>query len=452
METIEELFKSKIQRLSVNDIPVILLSVGIIIAPVFIDPSISSKGWELPKVWFWQIYSLVLIAIILCIAIYRKTKFNSTFQLSKFQLLLFPILIFTLSVGSFLSDNFRILHFNLTENPLYKFLLQVVGETELVEIRTAIFGNEYREQGVITFLLIFCTLWILKSYVNSRNIIYIQYAYILSGLIQVFIAMTQLSNLVGLDLNTISESNRVYGTFGQPNFFAGHLLLGLIFALTFALKKYGRWQAVWYVITIILLFGILISFSLWALICAAFAIVLIAFNRFVKGEIGRIAIPATFILVTAAIFTLTILSPKIAEDKSIRFTIIENTYKASVKFPIRNGEYGRLLFGSGLDTLGDTLVEIPYTDTIYADRAHNIFFDVLYTWGLVGFSLFIILIRTVLSRFYNNPTNSVTSAITIAFMILIIRSMVHTNSIVNVMDLGIIIMILYSLDPEDTIA
>lgn len=177
------------------------------------------------------------------------------------------------------------------------------------------------------------------------------------------------------------SGDRAFSTLGNPNYLAGFLLLFL--PLVPELTKTRSMRILWYAL---ILFGIAVAGSLVGI---SIAIGYIFFLLFSSGANKKYML-AALILSVAGIIAI---SPIIPVDKSGSMEHRLIIWGTTIRIMEENPE--RLLFGYGPEAFktvfpGYTPSEkARYFEDNTPDRAHNIFLDILFSFGVVGLGIFL---------------------------------------------------------------
>ncbi len=394
-------------------------SSALILLPLIYNQSLGAKGWELPKVEAIQLFSI--ISIILAMIYLLNTKNLRVLQDKK----LAAYLMFFIFTGIvFLQSEFT---YSVNNNTIKNFIYKVIIDfLNLETLSMPLWGNEYRYLGVITIALIFVATYLLIKITKQNFLNYLLWSFIISSLVQSLIGLYQFVDVYFPlhDLDTVS--GRVYGTFGQPNFYADFLLIGFFSAILTSLNNKGKYRVVLSIFFATIIFiSIVISMSYWAIITVVFGLAMIAaYYGALKAR--RPGIYFTILLITLFLFLPTaILFSKYAEVYSIRVTIWKDiwiVYTRSIEYT---------LLGSGPDTLGEVLRQSGKLRGLYVDRAHNFIFDIFAWFGLVGITLFSYLITWLGLNFKRNFNNKASFIIFTLIVVWVFRGLVHTGSIIN---------------------
>lgn len=423
-----------------------LIAFGIFASPFVSDQSDLPKGWELPKVYFWQVLSSSLIAIILISRMLKKIR-SKDFTLNKLHLVFVSLLFFYLliSLGFKLTRGTEISSEN---NPLYLTILPIlygVNESHLVKI--SVFGNTFRETGFITIALLLSLFWLCKDYLSLKNWHSFLYAFIASSVTQSLLALMQIFDLNNQSFDLVTEGKWVYGSFGQTNFYVGHLLVGLVSSLYFLRTKFVEYS-IFPIIFITI--GILISFSYWgyAVLATIFILTLIyeKSNPFFLKIFSKQKYLVAF--VTFGLFPIIYIATFILYPSEFRLTIWDAVIDTHVikyfRDPFDLNQLKIFLFGSGFDSLGKYLGENNKFLGMNIDRPHNIFLFILTssgTFGLVIFSWFFIRVTKLTEDLVQNRAFIYSLFLLLAW---ILRSQLHTSTIVNLVDFFAILTLVYA--------
>lgn len=385
---------------------VIVASLAILISPFVVDYSNLPKGYELPKVSFLNAMSVVIIllgAIKYIEVLYRTKKFRVPKDFIIFAILMI-IFIFSTLVSP---------HFNL-----------------------AVYGNSFRDQGLITHALIVASAYVVYKSISRRNFVLLAVAFVLSSILQSGAAYVQVVKLIQTDPQSILDGYWVNGTFGQANFFSGRLLLGLIFSTYFIGENLGI-KFAWFFKTLLLLAtlfivgALLLSLSIWGIVTAAAAIVLILIYELFPKKF----FPYFFFLVAAIATIGGVYYIYQTTEYNLRLEIWKNLSKLIFTQALPKN----MILGYGFDTLGQGFKDWAYFKGVLIDRAHNFFLDVLFQVGVAGLTIVSIILVKPIIEFRKKADDRKFTFAFFALFFWLFRSFVHESGITNLYDFLIVL-------------
>ena len=191
-----------------NNLEITLVVLMVFFSPFIVNYNDLPKGYELPKVTFFQVFTIILLASFLLKVIYNTAQSN----IVKFDKSL--IVVFT---GIFLI---------LIASIISPFQAKLSFDSLLNEMPWI--GNSFRFQGAFTHILMVIFAYIVYKRITRKNIIFIFLALFLSSFIQSLTAFGQLSYFLKVDPTVIFEGYYINGTFGQANFYSGRIMLGIL--------------------------------------------------------------------------------------------------------------------------------------------------------------------------------------------------------------------------------
>ncbi len=279
-----------------------------------------------------------------------------------------------------------------------------------VDVKESFWGSFERQQGIWFILHLLAFFFILFfSIKNFRQIKRILLTFVFSTFI---ICLYGLIQFFGWDwwswAETASGSNRIFSTLGQPNFFAHFLIITIpisIYSLFFIAKK----NIYKFLIALLILgevFSLTASLSraAWLGFIAQITILIVIWalvfkNKYKKVKIGLVL---TLILIFISSFFFISNSDNALgnrlkstlnfESGSVKMRIF---YWSSAWEEIKTMNIGELMFGYGPENTDNVFVKYYDKDwgiyeevDSFPDRAHNVFFDLFFNYGLVGFFLF----------------------------------------------------------------
>jgi O-antigen ligase len=395
----------------------------IIFGPLVQNPRNYPYGWEIPKVHFVLLICTILILLSVVDLIVSNKKIFSNLNI---------LLISLLS--------------------LYLLFIALISPY----VKTAIWGSSFRQQGVILIILILLSLFFTSKYLYSNRKL-ITYSFILSSIIQMFFIFQNLIPILQLSepLKVLILGKYVFGTFGQTNFLAGHMLIGAFFSffLIWQEKSY-KIKSLTLIIFILLSFSILVSFSIWAIILLFIGIGTIYISFVLKKTLLVLneSILFLFIILNLLSFKSTLL--QLVLPGWLQKEIIARLMYRKVFFQVYLSDIKSFFFGSGPDTLHKHLASHDKLPGITLDRTHDFLLDIMFNGGIILLLIFISIWGYVI---YKNSKNTATHDTDIFFQISslwILRSMVHTSSIINLISFAILFTICTThtfLHPIDSI-
>ncbi len=388
-----------------ENIVVIIASLAIFFSPFVVDYNDLPKGYELPKVHFLIALAALIIIVTLVkyiSVVYKKGKFIFS---KDFIVFLAVVIIFILA--ALVSPHFQ----------------------------TAIFGNSFRDQGLIAHLLLIGMAYSVYKSVNHKNFHIIALSFISSATIQAVLGYSQALNLAQTDPQALLDGLWVNGTFGQANFFSGRLLMALIFLAYYIAKslkiKFASLTKLVFILCALIITGsLLLSLSIWAIVVAAVAFITIVIYEVIPQKFFSYLFYILVILASlfggVYLYTSTIYNIRTDIWKHI-LTIMFSKFNLNT------------LFGYGFDTLGEVFKDNKFFSGLLIDRAHNFFFDILFQTGVLGLgiTLGILLKPVVVLRAKIKDRKFMFFFFAMFFWVL--RSFVHESGIVNLADFLIIL-------------
>lgn len=425
-----------------------LSSFSLLISALIVDNSFYRKGWELPKVNFWHHIFLILIIISTVSIFYnlsrREIQFVSVIRENKLTCLfltsIFFYFVFFLVSTTYIRDSSSLAH-----NSFYFNVINIFNPRTIVSL----FGNEFRDFGMITIGLLSFFLIILVKSIRLKNYVYLLIALIFSSTVQSVIGIAQFFSLGSNNFRSFLSGEYIYGSFGQSNFYAGHILVGclLLFSLVVMKKKFLMFSrtsllvflnAFLKYLLIINFIGLILSLSFWGIFCCIIGFILILLNRIISvDKFSNILMVFVFSLFAGFVPLALILVNylKFFEQRLIIWKDILVLYSGQANSSLT---LPNIAFGTGPDTLGDILSFHGKMQGLYVDRAHNIVMDILTSFGFIGLVMTVLLFFYLAYRVYR-IRNSNLNYLYIIFLVLFIRLLVNTYSIVNIVDILVIL-------------
>lgn len=437
-----------------SNLIVLLFSISLFISSLLVDEATLPKGYVLPKVQFIQITCVLFIVFI---SLYRITGLIKSGNVGHYYGLIgYLTAIVIISITSFASAYTRYLDIEIGSNEIYSLLFGSFKDLsqggDVVKVRIAIFGNEFREEGLITYFLLITALWEIGKFFNRFNWHFISFTVITTGIIHAYFAIDQFYNLYVNDPDRLLEGNWVFGKYGQVNFFSGHMIVSLIFCTYYLGIKNIYLKSLLGSLVVFFLTIIFFSFSYWGFVVALISIVtIIAYEALNQKNFFRFLGGGTIVTLISTPVGIAVVN-KYFEGYTFRLQIWKEIFNVVIKAPISealsgNFEELKLLFlGSGFDTLGELFVEKGKFESLYVDRAHNIFLDVLVNNGLIGLIAFAVLLVYLILKLKTNWENRRFMFSFIIFFALILRGLIHTQSIINIVHLLTALFIMLAVE------
>ncbi len=364
-----------------------LLFLIIGLTPLVFYPSLAN-AFQLPKIICFKILILLtLFCFITGLLIAPKEKLKSInqllFGLNHINLLVIVANLFFLII--FLAHLFSA-HFHLSWTGLMS-----------------------RQMGAETYLYFFVFFWlVILSISDLREILFI---FKIISFTVFLVSGYGLLQVLGLDpINWIENTKvRVISSFGQPNFFAGWLLLTLplVFYLSFSAKK-RLWRLVYFFIFALGVVNIFLTYSLsaWLGLAAGIFVSFLFCQRALFRRKNIILFLSAIIIVGGLMLYFNGQQKQFLEQKISSLTGLGPESTLVVRFNLwqaaKQAFFKKIIWGYGPDVQGEAL--FPYYQKNWAlfsqinvqpTRAHNIFLDILLISGVAGLSVYLFLLLLV---------------------------------------------------------
>ncbi len=374
---------------------------GIFLLPFVVWPA-SPTPFEVPRVWLFSRWVELLV-------------FLSVFNLGKIQN----------------KPNVWILLFALAF-----FLIEAGASWFGVDWTKSLIGNYYRADGLITLLhslalVFFLALFWTKNY--SRTLTYI---FLFSSALVSFWALDEFISLHFLrNLSIPNFSGAVGASFGQPNFMAGYLLVGLPFSFYAYSLKSGKFRVLFRIGIILQVLAIFLTMS-WGGILGL--ILLLLFYFLLSGK--KIAIKISLALVLSltlagALFYYAQSRPKfvagfqeIALHPQSRERIIKNALYAFIQKPLTG--WGRSNFDYAFRANPN---DTRYGSDVYVDRAHSVLAETAISSGAVGLvtylSLVVLTLGSIIVRLRKGEDTGWNKTLLISLLLYLFHSQTNVISV-----------------------
>ncbi len=332
-----------------------ILSLGLILSPLIFWPT-APVPYEVPRVWFIMrlIEVLAVIGIINLLKI-KKGKIDTKLLIS--VNLLFVVAIITALTGS----NFV----------------------------KSLTGNYYRSDGLITFghfLLLFYLIALLGQ--NSWKKV-LSASIALGSTLAAIWALTDALRFFVLHQNIINFEGAIGGTFGQPNFLGGYLLVAMPLTLFQIVNSRNKLKLAWIVSLILQILSILLTNSRASIL--GIPIFFIAFAILQKNRYKKIIIAVS--LITFAVGTVFFLQQFKSHIVPDRITA-EGRTRIFAKALIGFREKPLLGWGwANFDYLFTSIDwPIKLGNDVYVDKPHSTIIEIATTTGIFGLILYLAVI------------------------------------------------------------
>ncbi|MBI4812220.1 O-antigen ligase family protein [Candidatus Falkowbacteria bacterium] len=356
-----------------------------------------------------------ILAIIFLVPVYfsfLKETYN-TFELNK--LVVFRVLL-ALAIVFYAAKIFLEGKINYFAKPKF-FLLAVLiiaafaASTVLsIHPQLSLWGNYERQQGfysLINYLLFFILLLFhLRSWQQARRII----ATIISASALVcFYGFLQHFNIDSLSWKEAAlYTGRIFSTLGQPNFLGQYLIMVLpltVFAAIFIFKRLiSRFLAIILIAAQLACLIFTYSRAAWLAVLASLLTFILTY-LYVKNYKRLLAGFLAFCFVAGSLIIILNISPKQNPNETVNIfsraksifdlksgsNKIRFFYWQSAWSELKSASWQRKMFGYGGETEASIFVKyyrpewgVYETINSFPDRAHNVIFDMLLQFGLVG--------------------------------------------------------------------
>jgi len=440
------------KKIDFTTLIMLFVALSTILGPFMVNLDYLPMGWELPKVYFWQMFTIFILFVVwirdIALILTKKKKLKITKQHG----MLFVIAVIV-SMSSLLSEYRRDVISTQLMNPVYGFFLSILnGASASISVKISLFGNIFRNFGLFTFLGLLLLFLNIKRFIRKDHWKILALGYIISAILQVIVAGNQFFTLAADSPELLSQGRWVFGSFGQSNFYVGHLIPGLIFSLYYLKSKDNITRMLAFISIIVIMLGALITASIWGYVAFVTALfILFSYDLLPKPMFYKAAIAVT---IFGLVVMVPIYSAVLGEFPQYQFraSVWRNILDIYVTKAFETKDYMMLLMGSGFDTLGHVFLDNKKLSGGLIDRAHNIFLDVLSISGLIGLGLFVHTMGRLLRYYPRNLSNRKFIFALVGVFILIFRSMIHTNSIINIVDIMLFFTLAFSFRNNDDTA
>lgn len=307
--------------------------------------------------------------------------------------------------------------------------------------------------------------WILYAYLflfsllaSSLKIKYLKYAIALTGsaVFVGFIAIKDwvLLNILGQHIPTYA--GRVVSTFGQPNFYAGFLLLTLPFSYLIFKEKDKRLQFLGWISGMISLSGIMVSYSRSTILMALILIILgltdqLKIKKFLIGVFAVFVIAGLLSINLSSGFVwkeffqpASVSNPDLTREsvekrayiwpvdlalvmqKPVSGYGLENISQAFSDYFIKNKH---ALFEENLN-ISPVLISLK---DLNLDRTHNYILDLLLFSGILGLSIWIVIVILLIKKLKTQLNNPYKNILLISLVTYLVWIQFQNQSIIHLL-------------------
>jgi len=388
------------------------------------------KDLHLPSLFFF----LAALGVFSIQLVYNPGSLPLGFELGKvFMVQMFAIIFFVAMFSFFLQRLFEALSGNASNRTkliiswwsnrvaawgypvLVLSCLLTVAYSPYLEL--SIFGSQFRMAGIYTqvaLIIISVFAYFGYKYINRKLLMLA----ILFPLI--WQAMIGYLDATSLTWELIQTGYYVNGNFGQANFFAGSMNLGLALTLFILVtrKKHTKYSLIGLISLVVLFLGaIYLSFSTGGLIFAGFLVAIAVFAKLPLSHVVK-----KFVLVALIPLFLAAASWGVIANEPGRSSIWQATAQVIPS---------HALFGFGTDSLGEEIQKEGLLPGRYVDRAHNIYLDVIYTNGFFQLAIWLALAAYITYKLWKSKAEQKKEAMPLLIILLVflLSGVFHEKSI-----------------------
>ena len=295
--------------------------------------------------------------------------------------------------------------FKLEKYDIFLLILIVFSGISCIfakDFETAIFGNEYRHEGLLA-LLYYYSLFEIASFLRKKDQRIILYVMLFFGLISIVVAFFEYSEYNKYIWKTDRfQQNHIFGLTTNSNFLSTKLLLCTLCCFVLYIKENKVWQLILYLVFMyfLLLTNCLSGFV--GYICASILFLILNIKKF-KKILLIIGITLLTVFITNHFGMSSIGSDTISmfkEVKEISTGNLDESYgtnrmhiwKETIKIVPKN-----IYFGVGIDNFLNAFGEEPLRSERgrKIDKAHNEYLQILVTEGIFALIAYLIFIIAV---------------------------------------------------------
>jgi O-antigen ligase len=376
-----------------------IYSLLILLLPFIFSKSIY--GFEVSKVIFFNRGTEIIFIICLILLIVKKKKLKKINRKVDWLILGFYL---CLLISTLVNKNFE-------EN---------------------FWGSNFRRMGFFTWIHFLILYWVGVEFLRKKDNLKVIIALLFGTLIEAIFVIYQGFGLWILKEPILTYAGRVVGSFGQPNFVAGYLLICLPW-LFYLLKKYKK-KWLWIIISLILI-AIVFTQARWSIMLA---ILFLGFYL-TKKHWKEIKIKKVF-LIGILFLLLSFVGLKKFSGRSIlsdRLSIWQRSIEEIIKKPV---------FGYGPDDFGNAFGSVVINregsfHTMKVDRSHNVFLDITMMGGIIALLIFLAMIFQ-LFKICKKSKNRMLNYAFLSLVLFLAYGMINTYSIAHWMLFWLNVMII----------
>ena len=282
--------------------------------------------------------------------------------------------------------------------------------------KIALLGMPYRLEGLYA-ILNYLSIFYISSYLSKTNKRRIVNVIIALGLFQAvygYLQLLKLSNIVIMP----DSYHKIFGTLGNPNFFASYILLSLLFSIGLYIEDKDIYNKILYFIISIILVSVLIfSNCMSCMVGLAISLLLLLPYTIIKKNILPyiiLIVVSILLLFVYAKFNNTRLlrdiyktGNEVKEISTGNYDSNYGTHRLGVWRKTMDIVPNNIIHGVGIDNFFYAFNGKPLVNGGYMfDKAHNEYLQILVTEGIFSLisyiSLFIYIIIKGLKKSFNN--------------------------------------------------
>lgn len=323
-----------------------------------------------------------------------------------------------------------------------------------VDPKSSLLGEPPYFQGWVLYFF----LYLLYLTVKTVKIDLKKYALVLSvsALIVSFFAVKDWVLINLLNINLPTYAGRVVSTFGQPNFYAGFLLLTLPFSYFLFRSTNRKMQFLGWMSGVVSSIGIMVSYSRSTILLALLLLVLVLIDQL---KIKKLLVVVLGVLIMAVFLSINfssgfvwkeILHPTTTQNPDLTRQSVENrVYIWPQAFKIASE---KPLGGYGLENINNSFTEFfqKYKHPLFEenlnispilislkelnlDRTHSYILDLLLFSGIFGLLSWLILLGVLFWKLRQLRSSQYKTILTVSLIIYIIWTQFQNQSVVHLM-------------------
>lgn len=391
---------------------------------------------KLPGLWVYTLFSLVAASQLLVYSDnlprgFELAKVHGIQFIGALSLMILPWILFINAYYQGVVFRKQILQrFPVLIILALLFIVLVLGAVFSPYSNTAFEGSYWRGMGVVTIGAIMIIDGNFLLFVQKEHLKTLAIIFLLIGMVHLGFGV---ADIWKFREQITSSGDYINGRFGQANFYAASVLAQIIVVSFFiwqSIKAKQRLLASLSTVYLGLCLGVLMATqSRGGIAVLIYLILAVAISCLARN---RHNLRLTLLLITALVFGSVLVHYTYNNDLS-RQMYWQETWGMIADRPI---------LGYGSDTMLSVSQSKQAFNGRYVDRAHNLFLDVLFNYGLVGAVIILLLVGYILWGVSKNGYDRRQELLLFLLLAFILTGLVHTKSVYHYTEVMVILTLL----------